>query len=124
MERESKGKEILGRMFAGATPESRPAFTDMAKLTSDYLFGEIWSREGLALRDRSLVTVSILVATGKEKQLRGHLRGALKNGLTADQLKEVMIHAAHYSGWPSAMNGLAVLHDLAEEEGLTFSSEE
>lgn len=121
MNREEMGKEITGKMFGGFSEENRPAFKDMMRITRDYLFGEVWSREGLALRDRSLVTVSILVATGKDKQLRVHLKGALNNGLTPDQLKEVMIHAAHYSGWPTAMNGLTVLHELAEELGLSFS---
>ena len=120
MERGDKGKEIIGRMFGEPQDDARPAFKEMRRITSDYLFGEIWSREGLALRDRSLVTVSILVATGKERQLHTHLKGALKNGLTPDELKETMIHAAHYSGWPSAMNGLRVLQELLDEENLTL----
>ena len=95
----------------------------MGEITSDYLFGEIWSRPGLELRDRSLVTVAILIASGKEPQLKTHLKAALSNGLTPDQLKETMIHTAHYSGWPSAMNGLRILQELADEQGLEFDIE-
>ena len=124
MDRRTRGREIVSGMFGNALKEDRAAFKEMAEITSDYLFGEIWSRPGLNLRDRSLITVAILVATGKELQLRTHLRGALNNGLTPDELKEVMIHAAHYSGWPTGMNGLRVLHELAEEQGLKFSSED
>ena len=74
-------------------------------------------------RDRSLITTAILVATGKEVQLATHLRGALNNGMTPDELKEMMIHAAHYSGWPTAMNGLRVLHELSEKDGFEFAPE-
>jgi 4-carboxymuconolactone decarboxylase len=122
-DRKGKGQEIIKAMFGEMKDDSRPAFKDMGNLTSDYLFGEIWSRPGLALRDRSLVTVSILVATGKEKQLRTHLIGALANGLTPDELKESIMHAAHYSGWPCGVNGLRVLQELAEEQNLDFSSD-
>ena len=120
-DRQIRGLKIIKKMFGDLKDDSRPAFRDMGVLTHDYLFGEVWSRPRLALRDRSLVTVSILVATGKEKQLRTHLTGALSNGLTPDELKEVMMHAAHYSGWPSGINGLRVLQELVEEKGLTFS---
>ncbi len=123
MDHKEKGQEITTRMFGDILDDKRPAFKEMIAITSDYLFGEIWSREGLALRDRSLITVAILVATGKEKQLKTHLGGALSNGVTPDEMKEIMIHAAHYSGWPSAMNGLNVLQELIEEQGLEVSGE-
>ena len=106
MNRKQKGKDIINKMFGETAKESRAAFKEMGEITSDYLFGEIWSRDGLELRDRSLITVAILATTGKEMQLKTHLKGALNNGLSVDQLKEVMIHTAHYAGWPSAMNGL------------------
>ncbi len=123
MGRKETGEKILTAMFGQQMVEQKGAFKDMGTITSDYLFGEIWSRPGLELRDRSLVTVSILIASGKEVQLKTHLKGALTNGLTPDQLKEVMIHAAHYSGWPSAMNGLRALQEVADELGLEFDVE-
>ena len=118
-----KGLDLISRMFGEPRSEERAALKDMQELTSEYLFGEIWSRPGLALRDRSLVTVAILVADGKEAQLKTHLLGALNNGLAPDELKEVMIHAAHYRGWPCAMNGLRVLQELADEMGLHFKAD-
>ena len=121
MDRRAKGQEILDDVFGGRMTASGPAFVDMIEISTDYLFGEIWSRPGLALRDRSLVTVSVLCATGKEPQLRGHLKGALNVGHTPDALKEVMIHVAHYAGWPAGMNGLQVLQDVVTELGLEFS---
>ena len=118
-DRHTQGKEIQDSMF-GELKAARPALDDFRNLTTDYLFGEIWSRPGLARRDRSLVTITILVATGKEKQLHLHLKGALANGLTVDELKEAIIHAAHYCGWPCGINGLSVLQDVADELGLAF----
>ena len=123
-DRKNKGKEILNSMFPGTQLDDRPAFREFSELTFDYLFGEIWSRPGLTLRDRSLVTVSVLVATGKEKQLRSHLIGALSNGIKPSELKEAIIHVAHYSGWPSGMNGLQVLQELADEQGFELSPDD
>tara|TARA_Y100000588_G_C14208276_1_gene905583 strand:+ start:1191 stop:1565 length:375 start_codon:yes stop_codon:yes gene_type:complete len=123
MSREEKGKAAMTTVFGGVPNEQRPSFKVMSKLTSDYLFGEIWSRETLSTRDRSLITVAVLCATGKEPQLKAHLRGALNQDITPDQLVEVMIHVAHYSGWPSGMNGLSVLTELVEEMGLSFSED-
>ena len=122
MDRAEKGQEIIAKMFEGMKDDDRPAFQDMVELTHDYLFGEIWARPGLGLRERSIITVSILVATGKERQLRTHLIGALNNGVSPYELKELMIHATHYSGWPSGMNGLRILQDLADERGLPFDN--
>ncbi len=120
MDRSSKGKKIFEAMFGAARPDGRAATAEFRTITNDYLFGEIWSRPGLELRDRSIVTVSILVATGKEVQLKAHLRGAVANGLSPAELKELIIHAAHYSGWPNGVNGLTVLQEVIEEEGLAM----
>ncbi len=122
MDRHETGKKVLAEVFGGGLSASGPAFTEMTEITSDYLFGEIWSRPGLALRDRSLVTVSVLAANGQEPQLRGHLKGALNLGHTPDSLKEVMIHVAHYAGWPTGMNGLRVLQEVVAERGLSFEN--
>ena len=124
MDRHAKGQQILDEVFGGHLSASGPAFEDMIDITTGYLFGELWARPGVPLRDRSLVTVSVLCATGKEPQLRGHLEGALNLGHTPDSLKEVMIHIAHYAGWPTGMNGLRVLQEVVEAKGLTFEKKE
>ncbi len=80
----------------------------LVELTDDVLFGDIWKRPGLAPRDRSLITVATLIANGSTEQLVGHLRIAQDNGLTHDELKEVIIHLAFYAGWPRAMSALTV----------------
>jgi 4-carboxymuconolactone decarboxylase len=77
-------------------------------LTTDVLFADIWERAELAPRDRSLITVAALIATGSTEQLPGHLARAQANGLTQTELKEVITHLAFYAGWPKAMSAMAV----------------
>jgi 4-carboxymuconolactone decarboxylase len=81
----------------------------LAELTDDVVFGDIWERPGLSKRDRSLITVSTLVALYRTEQLPVHLTRALENGLTQDELVEAITHLAFYAGWPCAMTAVAAL---------------
>jgi 4-carboxymuconolactone decarboxylase len=80
----------------------------MVSLTDETLFGDIWERPELSARDRSLITVAALITNGSTEQLSGHLARARDNGLTNDELKEVIVHLAFYAGWPRAMSAIAV----------------
>jgi 4-carboxymuconolactone decarboxylase len=80
----------------------------LAQLTDDVLFGDVWLRPGLSARDRSLVTVSALIAMNRPDQLRGHLARALDNGVTREELIESITHLAFYAGWPSAVTAAGV----------------
>lgn len=80
----------------------------LAALTDDVLFGDVWRRPELSPRDRSLVTISVLIATGKPAQLAGHLGRALDNGVQAHEASGVLAHLAIYSGWPSAVSALDI----------------
>ncbi len=80
--------------------------------TTDYLFRDLWLRPDLAPRDRSLVTVAALVASGQVAQVTFHLNRAMDNGLTQEQAAEVVTHLAFYAGWPSAMSALPVFKDV------------
>ena len=80
----------------------------LATLTDDVLFGDVWRRSELSPRDRSLVTISVLIATGKPAQLAGHLGRALDNGVQASEASGVLAHLAIYSGWPSAVSALDI----------------
>ena len=88
----------------------------LIELTETVLFGDVWERPGLSKRDRSLITVSALVALGKERQLRGHLRRALDNGVTKDEIIDLITHLAFYSGWPTGMTGTQIAKEVFEEE--------
>jgi 4-carboxymuconolactone decarboxylase len=80
----------------------------LATLTDDVLFGDVWRRPDLSSRDRSLVTISVLIATGKPAQLAGHLARALDNGVRPSEASGLLAHLAIYCGWPSAVSALEV----------------
>ena len=77
-----------------------------------HLFGEVWARPGLSLRDRELITVSVIAALGRERQLRLHLRGALNAGLTREELIEDFMHLAYYAGYPAGFTALAIAKEV------------
>jgi 4-carboxymuconolactone decarboxylase len=100
------------------SPAKRGALADFApklsELTQQVLFGDIWERPGLAKRDRSLITVAALVALNRTEQLRFHLGRALENGVTKDELIELITHLAFYSGWPTAMSAIQLAKETFE----------
>jgi 4-carboxymuconolactone decarboxylase len=112
------GREIQGQLWP-ATRTSQGGQFPAAKLAPDYFdyvqqtaFGMIWSRPGLAIRDRSLVTVSQLAALGKSEELKAHLRGALNVGLTKEELVEALMQTAVYAGVPAAVEALRVAAEI------------
>ncbi len=84
----------------------------LAQLTDDVLFGDVWARPQLSRRDRSLVTVSALIAMNRPDQLRSHLALGKQNGLTEAELSEAITHLAFYAGWPSAMSAAGVAKEV------------
>lgn len=87
----------------------------IAEYTTDVLFRDVWVRPDLAPRDRSLVTVSALIAAGQVAQIPYHLNRAMDNGLTKEQAGEVVTHLAFYAGWPNAFSALPVVKDVFEK---------
>ena len=104
--KQTAGRDALGN-FA-------PKF---AELNDDVLFGEVWSREDqLSLRDRSLVTVTALMAQGlTDSSFRYHLESAKKNGITKEEIAEILTHAAFYAGWPKAWAALRMAKEVYSE---------
>jgi 4-carboxymuconolactone decarboxylase len=86
----------------------------LAELSADVLFGDVWERPGLSKRDRSLITVASLIALYRTDQLRGHIRRALDNGVTREEIGEVITHMAFYSGWPTAANAARVAKEVLD----------
>ncbi len=114
-ERAQRGNEMRMKLF-GAAPEPSENYKNIREVTVEHLFGDIWTRDGLALRDRSLITVAALIALNREAQLRVHLRGALNVGVGREEIKEMIIHLAHYAGWPAAMTSMEVADEVFTEQ--------
>ena len=89
-----------------------PVAPSIFQYTNDLLFRDLWLRPDLAARDRSLVTVSALIASGQVQQIPYHLNRAMDNGLTQEQAAEVVTHLAFYVGWPNAFSALPVAKDV------------
>lgn len=89
----------------------------LAELTDQTLFGDIWQRPGLTPRERSLATVSALIALNRVEQLPFHLRRAQNNGIGHDTLAELITHMAFYAGWPNAASALTVLRAVLHDAG-------
>lgn len=87
---------------------------DLVKYTHELIYGEIWERGGLSKRDRSLITIAALVASYRPDQLNSHIDRGLKNGVTREEIAEIITHCAFYCGWPSAMTGAQVAADVYE----------
>lgn len=102
------GKTRAQELLGDTAPE-------LVRLTDEVLFGQVWADPGLSQRDRSLVTVAALVSLGRTEQLRSHLRRAMDNGLSKDELVSAMTHLAFYAGWPAAMTAVTELKKITEE---------
>lgn len=89
-----------------------PALVDY---TNDVVYGDLWERKGLSKRDRSLVTVAALIATYRPEQLETHLTRAIGNGVTREEITEVITHLAFYAGWPAAMSAAQLAYTVLVE---------
>jgi 4-carboxymuconolactone decarboxylase len=112
--REILGDEHVDDAVAGTTGDTA-AFQD---LITRYAWGEIWARAGLDRRTRSAITLMALIALNRERELAMHIRAALRNGLSREEIGEVLLHSAVYCGVPAANGAFAIFRDvMAEEEG-------
>lgn len=111
----TRGVELYKRLKLprGTGPALPESFRSM---TMEHLFGDVWTRPGLELRQRSMITVTTLAALGRTEQLRLHLHGALNVGITLEELEEMFIHIAHYAGWPVAVTAFETLARVVDEQ--------
>ena len=104
-----------------ATPPSasrdavRGIVPKLIDLSEKVLFGDVWERPNLSKRDRSLIVCATLISTYRPEQLRGHLQRALDNGVTKDEISEMITHLAFYAGWPAAMSAAQVAYTVLVE---------
>ena len=110
------GLEILKKMDLLKNEET-PVSKSLLKQIIDMLYGTIWSRtEQLSLEERSMITLTVLVALNRENELKSHLRGAKNLGITKEKIEEMILHVAHYSGFPTAVSASQLLNKVWDEE--------
>jgi 4-carboxymuconolactone decarboxylase len=111
-------REVLGDEHVDAAIERTTDFTaDFQDLITRYAWGEIWARPGLDRRMRSAITLTALVALGRLEELEMHVRAALRNGLTQDEIKEILLQSAIYCGVPAANSAFAVAQSVLAVQG-------
>ncbi|MFM1817844.1 MAG: hypothetical protein RL364_704 [Pseudomonadota bacterium] len=104
------GQAFVDRAFDGMTEFTRPIQEHITRAA----WGDTWQRPGLDLKTRSMITVAMLTALGKSHELKGHVRGALNNGVTPEELQEIFLHAAIYCGVPAAVEGFRTAAEVVE----------
>ena len=112
--REVMGDDFVDRALAGTTPFTQPIQDHISRAA----WGDVWQRPGLDRRTRSLITVAMLTALGKQHELKGHVRGALNNGATPAEIQEVLLHAAIYCGIPTAVDAFRTAAEVVPADGL------
>jgi len=109
-------REVLGDEHVDRAIESTTDFTaDFQDFITRYAWGEIWSRPGLDRRTRSAITLTALVALGRDEELAMHVRAALRNGLTREEIGEVLLHTAIYCGVPAANRAFSIAQDAIRQ---------
>ena len=104
------GEDFVARAFGGATDFTAP----IQQYITRNAWGDVWQRPGLDLKTRSLITVAMLTAMGKQHELKGHVRGALNNGATPEELQEVLLHASIYCGLPTAVEAFRTAAEVVD----------
>jgi 4-carboxymuconolactone decarboxylase len=114
-----KSKEVtMAKQPNPARERVRGIVPKMIELSEQVIYGDIWERPGLSKRDRSLIVVATLIATYRPEQLKGHLGRALDNGVTKDEIAEIITHLAFYSGWPASVTARRIAAEVYEERGV------
>jgi 4-carboxymuconolactone decarboxylase len=106
-------REVLGSDYVDAAIKNADAFSlPLQELVTQYAWGDVWNRPGLPRRDRSLLVLAMLTALNRPHELRLHLRGAINNGVTREEIREVFLQAAIYCGAPAAMDSFRVAREV------------
>ncbi|MSR14064.1 MAG: gamma-carboxymuconolactone decarboxylase [Gammaproteobacteria bacterium] len=106
-----KGLEVMTKLF-GRTPDPAVMSSDFMQITAANLFGDIWTRPGLKIEERSMITIAALTVLGRENELKTHLGGAKNLGIPREKIEEIMLHLAHYGGWPTGVAGLRKVEEV------------
>lgn len=110
MRKQVMGEDFVAKALGGMTPFTEP----IQQYITRNAWGDVWQRPGLDLKTRSLITVAMLTAMGKQHELKGHVRGALNNGATVQEIQEVLLHASIYCGLPAAVEAFRSAAEVVE----------
>jgi 4-carboxymuconolactone decarboxylase len=111
--------EMLGPEHGRAKVETQGEFTrDFEEMVTRYCFGEVWTRDQLPRAQRSMITIAMLIALGRAHEIRVHVKGALTNGVTKEEISEIIMHSAIYCGVPAAVDAYRNASAMLEELGL------
>jgi 4-carboxymuconolactone decarboxylase len=111
-------REVLGTQYVDAAVQNATDFTiDMQELVTQYCWGDIWNRPGLERKTRSMLNLAMLTALNRPHELKLHVRGALNNGVSQDEIKEVLLQTAIYCGVPAAIDSFRVAAEVFKEAG-------
>ncbi|GAA0325260.1 carboxymuconolactone decarboxylase family protein [Oceanobacillus sp. M60] len=109
-------KEVLGKEYVETSINNATDFNmDLQKFVTEYCWGEIWGREGLPKKTRSIINLAMITALNRPHELKLHVRGALNNGLTEDEIKEVLLQTAVYCGVPAAIDAFRTAKEVIED---------
>jgi len=108
-------KEMFGELTVEHLANVDDFMRDLQDMVTKYCFGEVWGREGLGRNVRSMITLSLLAAQGRGEELRWHVKGALANGVTKEELKEVFLHTAIYAGIPAGVSAFFAAKEVFEQ---------
>lgn len=111
-------REVLGSDYVdGSLAKADDFMMAFQRLTTEMAWGYVWTRPGLDRKSRSMINLGMLTALGKPAELKLHVKGALNNGLTVDEIKEILMHAAVYCGIPAALEAFKAAHEVLVAEG-------
>lgn len=110
MRRQVMGDEFVDRALNNATDFTQP----LQDFVNEHAWGSVWNREGLPLKTRSLITLAALTALKCPQELKGHVRGALNNGCTVEEIREALLHCAVYAGVPAAIEAFRAAQEVIE----------
>lgn len=114
-ERYERGRARLLEVHGERSLAAVEGLGDLGRMIVEFAYGDVYSRPGLSLRDRQIATVAVLIALGRSSQLPVHLRSSLRAGLSADELREIVLQVATLAGFPVAMNAMSTLRTVVAE---------
>lgn len=112
-------KEVAGAEFVEAALAGADEFSEeMQRFVTEYAWGAIWTREGIDRRSRSILNIGMLAAANRPDELKGHIKGAIANGLTKDEIKELLLQVSIYLGMPAGLSSFRIARTAFDELGI------